>query len=543
MRQAFRETSRPAVQSWLEKRIGLASFDRSYYYTVDTKQKMFYSAITADLEAVRLRDAGFDDVRIRICNIINFFDIKTKPKAARINAAVIRLLERGDVWGAQLLLSRGVALAFKKPLSSMRVGSSIFDASSAHNLYGQAHGYKVAAQAVDARRTFFLACSSNTSSKAASPQPLPSTHACSSAAAPKVGNGTDPDMQSNNTGSRFLSTTSHTADPNTVTYNTMLSALDVAGKWSLSAALASRAAVALDSVSFNTVLSALSRRALWAAASRWLCSMRIQRAPADSISFNSTLTALGRRGLWEKALSMFAELRRTSLQTDAATEGGHLAMLHAMEQKGQWQRAAVRLKAAAEDGACYRLRAVSATTSACEKGTAWQFAAAVVGDMTNSKSIRPDEVFISAMVSALENCSRWQAALAAVSLMPAGGLSTDMVSCSSAISACENACRWTMAAALLQHFANLSVLPSLITLNSITLTCARVALWQASLHLLRLLTPYSADRTSFNAALVSLAPNGKWQQAAALVTDMMSQEELPDELSCDSAFSACARAS
>lgn len=156
MRQAFRETSRPAVQSWLEKRIGLASFDRSYYYTVDTKQKMFYSAITADLEAVRLRDAGFDDVRpvsqqgldfrlaggrIRICNIINFFDIKTKPKAARINAAVIRLLERGDVWGAQLLLSRGVALAFKKPLSSMRVGSSIFDASSAHNLYGQVARY------------------------------------------------------------------------------------------------------------------------------------------------------------------------------------------------------------------------------------------------------------------------------------------------------------------------------------------------------------------------------------------------------------------
>ena len=57
----------------LERRIGLASFDRScaimyelsngavhlqtctgcrYYYTVDTKQKMFYSAITADLEVL-----------------------------------------------------------------------------------------------------------------------------------------------------------------------------------------------------------------------------------------------------------------------------------------------------------------------------------------------------------------------------------------------------------------------------------------------------------------------------------------------------------
>ena len=41
------------------------------------------------------------------------------------------------------------------------------------------------------------------------------------------------------------------ADPNTVTY-TMLSALDVAGKWSLAAAVASSAAIALDVVSSNT---------------------------------------------------------------------------------------------------------------------------------------------------------------------------------------------------------------------------------------------------------------------------------------------------
>eukprot|EP00439_Symbiodinium_sp_Y106_P039491 s1288_g4.t2 len=550
MRQAFRETSRPAVQSWLERRIGLASFDRSYYYTVDTKQKMFYSAITADLEAVRLREAGFDDVRIRICNIINFFDIKTKPKAARINAAVIRLLERGDVWGAQLLLSRGVALAFKKPLSSMRVGSSIFDASSEHKLYGQAilrPKFAILRQRPKLATALIPVCSQATQDPGYVLRVLQRGRVQLNIFHHNAAISCCRLWQWKQAADMFLSTTLHMADPNTVTYNTMLSALDVAGKWSLAAAVASSAAIALDVVSSNTVLSALSRGALWAAATCWLCNMRIRREPADSISFNSTLTAWGRRGLWTKALSLFAELRRTPLQAHAVTEGGHVAMLHAMEQKGQWQRAALRLNAAAEDGAWYRLRAVSATVSACEKGTAWQFAAAVVGDMTDSKGIRPDEVCISAMVSALENCSRClaalRAALAAVSLMPAGGLGTDMVSCSSAISACENACRWTVASALLRCLASLSLLPSPITFNSITLTCARVALWQASLHLLRLLTPYSADQTSFNAALASLAPNGKWQQAAALVTDMMSQGELPDELSCDSAFSACARAS
>lgn len=141
MRRAWAETECPTVRAWLQQKIGLATFDRSYYYTVDTKQNMFYSAISAGLEAARLKEAGYDSVRVQICNIINFFDIQTKPRAARINAAVIRLLERRDVWGAQLLLSRGVAKAFKKPLSSLQTGSCIFDNSSEHALYGQVARY------------------------------------------------------------------------------------------------------------------------------------------------------------------------------------------------------------------------------------------------------------------------------------------------------------------------------------------------------------------------------------------------------------------
>lgn len=153
MRRAWSETvERPMVRAWLEQKIGLATFDRSYYYTVDTKQKMFYSAISADLEAARLKEAGYDSVRVQICNIINFFDIQTKPRAARINAAVIRLLERRDVWGAQLLLSRGVAKAFKKPLSSLQTGSCIFDNSSEHALYGQVARYFISTGESQAQR-------------------------------------------------------------------------------------------------------------------------------------------------------------------------------------------------------------------------------------------------------------------------------------------------------------------------------------------------------------------------------------------------------
>lgn len=140
-RRAFAETTCPKVRQWLQSRIRLAIFSGSYYYPVNTGQCMFYAAVTAEDEARRLAAAGFEATEVRICNIINFFDILTKPRAKRLNDAVIRLLERGDAWGAQLLLSRGVAKAFRRPLHELRTASCIFDASSALALRGQVARY------------------------------------------------------------------------------------------------------------------------------------------------------------------------------------------------------------------------------------------------------------------------------------------------------------------------------------------------------------------------------------------------------------------
>jgi len=139
-RQALRETSRQEVRQWLQQRLGLATFEGSYYYTVGTGERMFYAAVTAECELARLSAAGFADPEIKICNIINFFTILTRPRAARLNAAVIRLLERGDTWSAQLLLSRGVALVQGRCLGDLR-RSSIFDTSSSLAVRGQVARY------------------------------------------------------------------------------------------------------------------------------------------------------------------------------------------------------------------------------------------------------------------------------------------------------------------------------------------------------------------------------------------------------------------
>eukprot|EP00405_Crypthecodinium_cohnii_P036678 CAMPEP_0206546338 /NCGR_PEP_ID=MMETSP0325_2-20121206/12651_1 /ASSEMBLY_ACC=CAM_ASM_000347 /TAXON_ID=2866 /ORGANISM="Crypthecodinium cohnii, Strain Seligo" /LENGTH=467 /DNA_ID=CAMNT_0054045453 /DNA_START=101 /DNA_END=1501 /DNA_ORIENTATION=- len=126
---------------WLHTKVGLANFPRSYYYKVNTGQWMFYAAITAEDERRRLEASGFTDVQLHICNIINFFDISTKPRAAKINAAVIRLLERGDVWGAQLLLSKAVAKAYGRPLSELNCQSCMFNGESVMTVFDQVARY------------------------------------------------------------------------------------------------------------------------------------------------------------------------------------------------------------------------------------------------------------------------------------------------------------------------------------------------------------------------------------------------------------------
>eukprot|EP00746_Dinoflagellata_sp_MGD_P148113 gnl/MRDRNA2_/MRDRNA2_80372_c0_seq1.p1 gnl/MRDRNA2_/MRDRNA2_80372_c0~~gnl/MRDRNA2_/MRDRNA2_80372_c0_seq1.p1 ORF type:complete len:396 (+),score=58.15 gnl/MRDRNA2_/MRDRNA2_80372_c0_seq1:61-1248(+) len=140
MRQALKDPEMPgAARDWLLTRVRQASLPDTYYYPVG-KELLFYSAIKERMEVERLREAGFQEINIRICNVINFFDILTKPRAAKINRAVIALLEKNRLWEAQLLLTKGVAKMFKRPLSDMNQTNCIFDK---HNIKDQVARYLI----------------------------------------------------------------------------------------------------------------------------------------------------------------------------------------------------------------------------------------------------------------------------------------------------------------------------------------------------------------------------------------------------------------
>mmetsp|Transcript_53226 Transcript_53226/g.158659 ORF Transcript_53226/g.158659 Transcript_53226/m.158659 type:complete len:405 (-) Transcript_53226:52-1266(-) len=130
MRRAFAEPGLPPrAREWLRQRLRMAVIPDTYYYPVGsgaTREWLFYSAVSEADERQRLKDVGFQDVEIRICNIINFFDILTKPRSAKLNRAVIALLEKGRLLEAQLLLSRAAAKATSRPLHELRT-APLFD--------------------------------------------------------------------------------------------------------------------------------------------------------------------------------------------------------------------------------------------------------------------------------------------------------------------------------------------------------------------------------------------------------------------------------
>eukprot|EP00913_Durusdinium_trenchii_P009429 g8862.t1 len=437
LRRAWAETTRPEVKLWLEQKIGLATFDRSYYYTVDTKQKMFYSAVTAEAEAKRLAEAGFQTVRVQICNIINFFDIQTKPKAARINAAVIRLLERGDVWRAQLLLSRGVAIAFKKPLSSLRTGSCIFDHSSEHQLYGQV-GRRPPALLLDAPRIAFG--TGNT------PEPL---RLDVLRRRPKLVTAVIAGLarRSVDTGSVLRVLGEGTVEVNIFHHNAALSSLP----WLQAVEqfqVLRRSSTGINRITLNTLEGRL-----------------------PSTHWCGTVHASDAEGCWRAASDYAGRVQLGALGVAAHASAFGRYWCEALAALGRWAQVGVETSLQL---------AFSATISSCEKGTAWRRAMSLLSSPTG---LERDLVCHSASCSALENSTRWRLALVAFWKLSQRGLAADNSFCSAVIGAQPSRTAWEHSTEVLRHLLAMKLRPTVITLNSAVLALARVAVWRRALEM------------------------------------------------------------
>ena len=107
----------------LDAALRLATSEGSFYYEVNGEE-MFYSAVSPRVEEQRLRAAGFTDVRVSACNIASFRDLLASPRLAKLERAVLKLVDSNQHLRLQLLLTR---LAGKAACRRLRRVALLFD--------------------------------------------------------------------------------------------------------------------------------------------------------------------------------------------------------------------------------------------------------------------------------------------------------------------------------------------------------------------------------------------------------------------------------
>ena len=107
----------------LDAELRLATSEGSFYYEVNGED-CFYSAVSPREEAARLKSAGFLDVEVRACNVASFRDLLASPRLARLERAVLKLVDGNQHLRLQLLLTR---LAEKAARRRLRRVAPLFD--------------------------------------------------------------------------------------------------------------------------------------------------------------------------------------------------------------------------------------------------------------------------------------------------------------------------------------------------------------------------------------------------------------------------------
>ncbi|OLP80032.1 Pentatricopeptide repeat-containing protein, chloroplastic [Symbiodinium microadriaticum] len=96
----------------------------------------------------------------------------------------------------------------------------------------------------------------------------------------------------------------------------------------------------------------------------------------------------------------------------------------------------------------------------------------------------PDQISVSAGISACEKGGEWQMALLLLSQMPLAGVVPNEFSFNAGISACEKGGEWKMAPYLLSQMPAVGVVPDEISFGAGIKSCGTARIWEMALSLL-----------------------------------------------------------
>ncbi|CAJ1392188.1 unnamed protein product [Effrenium voratum] len=324
----------------------------------------------------------------------------------------------------------------------------------------------------------------------------------------------------------------NTVEFDVICFNSAISACAKAAAWTQAVDLFRHLQSSLqpDVISYNAVISACERSEQWELALQVLQDIGRRQIEASIISFNTAASACGRAEQWQQSLRLFTEAQDRKLQSSMVSI---TAAIDACGAGGCWQGALELVLLSA-----FSLAACNAAISACGDNGRWRHALDIFSQL---RSLQPDIITCSAMISAYEKGCEWQRACGALEDLRSRGLRPNIISFGSLISACEKGGEWQRALGLLEELRAVRLEPNDVVCNSAISACANRARWQLALLLLEeLLVKDAADVISFSAAISACEEEGKWRHALQLLEEL-SLRVRANVVAFSAACSACAK--
>ena len=277
---------------------------------------------------------------------------------------------------------------------------------------------------------------------------------------------------------------------------------------------------------YTAVIAGCAHSGAWEIAGGLLQQMVEQQIQRDEMTFNSAINACGKGAQWETSLSLLDCMGNSKLTLGTDTMN---SVMGACTRASEWERALGifnDLNAVVPDVISF-----SSALAACDKGSQWRTALSLL-DSSVSSAVQLDHFGYS---SAISSTSQWEVALGLWKLMLDRAVKPDVVTHGSILKALAAGQQWAMALWFL--FSATVVTP--VTCNSAMNACG--GQWRHACWLLYSMPSLqiSPEDVSYNTAISACVRGTCWQQGLVLFTEMFEALVEPDRISFNSALSAC----
>ncbi|CAK9051272.1 ABC transporter B family member 26 [Durusdinium trenchii] len=237
-----------------------------------------------------------------------------------------------------------------------------------------------------------------------------------------------------------------------------------------------------DTISYNSAISASSKASKWQVAVHFLSAMRMLSGPPfpNVISYSSAISAAGRGLQWPVALQIFDEMAAQLGQPDVICCSSTIS---SCERCSQWQWSVYFFDMITEVTLRPNVICYSALISSLEKGSRWQAALETFHQIC-AERLTPDVVSYSALISSCEKCFKWQLALHFFITMATEKTKPNTITYNALISSCEKALQWQLASDLFVRMLTNRITQNVVSYNALISSFEKSAQWPRAAQLL-----------------------------------------------------------